>query len=140
MAEPDAAGLKARFPQFASFADADVELWLEEFPNRWNTARFGTQYVMAAYLFACHYLTIYDPTAAAGTDQSAATGNVTSEKVGDLARSYGASFDISKVPGSLMPYTRTSYGIELIGIVMSRHRGAATWIRVGTANTDTRTR
>ncbi len=131
MASPDAAGMKALFPQFASSDDDLIEEWLTQAALRFRSARFGSQWSMAAYLFAAHNIVQFPATTTG--DEATARGPVTAESVGDVSVSYGDGIDLSRVPASLMEFATTSYGRRLIGIVQSRYQTAARVVRTGSS-------
>lgn len=76
--------LVARFPEFSAESDARVAAMLEMARDFVDEASFGSKATTALMLYTAHLL--------AGTSQSAAgtAGPMTSERVGDLARSYAA--------------------------------------------------
>lgn len=130
---PTAAEFKQLFPQFAATADADVERWLVQAPLRFKPARFRTQWHMAAYLYTAHQLTLFNPDAADNSGDSTLRGGVTSEKVGDLQRAYASPVDLSRIPASLQWLTTTTYGLQLIGIILSRSASHARVVRTGSS-------
>lgn len=133
MAGPTATEFKELFPQWASTSDTDVERWLTQAPLRFMPRKFGAQWNMAAYLYVGHQLTLYNPDAADASAQNELRGNIASEKVGDLARSYGSSVDLSRIPVGLHWLTSTTYGLQLIGIIMSRNAAQGRVILTGSS-------
>jgi hypothetical protein len=132
-ASPTAAEFKALFPQFAAKADDDVERWLAQAPLRFMPRKFGTQWSMAAYLYAAHQLVLFDPDSADASGQHVQRGAVTSEKVGDLQRNYASPVDLARVPPSLLWLTTTVYGLQLIGVILSRSAAQGRVVRTGSS-------
>lgn len=123
--------MKTLFPQFAATDDSALEAWFAQAALRFTLARFGSQADMLQYCFAGHNITLFNPDAAITAGQGDNQGAITSRKVEDFARSYAAPFDMAKVPSSLSEFTATSYGMRLIGIVLSRAVSHATVVRTG---------
>lgn len=133
MASPTAAEFKSLFPQFSATADADVEAWLAQAPLRFKASRFHTQWSMAAYLYTAHQLQLFSPDRSDSSGDHVAIGPVTSQKVGDLATSYGSTLDMARVPSSLMWLISTTYGQQLIGVILSRSAARGRVVRTGSS-------
>lgn len=74
--------------EFAAVDDTTVGTWLTVAGNIINVAYLDAERAnMATALYAAHMLAMSNMTATGG---AFASGNVTSEKEGDLSRSYGA--------------------------------------------------
>ena len=139
MASPTAAEFQQLFPQWAATADADVERWLAQAALRFMPSRFHAQWSMAAYLYPAHQLTLFNPDAADNSGDHDARGPVTADRVGDLSRSYAQPVELAKVPASLQWLSTTTYGLQLIGIVLSRSAARGRVVRTGSSygGTDT---
>lgn len=134
MASPTATEFKELFPQFASLSDTAVERWLDQAPLRFKASKFHAQWHMAAYLYTAHQLVMFNP--AASADNSAdheSRGPIMAEKVGDLSRSYGSTIDMASVPKSLLWLTSTTYGQQLIGLILSRSAARGRVVRTGSS-------
>lgn len=98
-----ASSIKALFPEFGAETDGRIELFITFAENSISAAVWGTLTDQAVSYLAAHMLARANAGGAAG-------GPVVSEKVGDLARSYG------QVGGKTSDYLGelglTSYGIE----------------------------
>lgn len=93
-------------PEFSSVIDATVNTWLSVAGNLADTSCLTAETAnMAKALYAAHLLRLTQTQAQAG---SAALGPVTSEREGDLQRTYGA------VKGSDTWLGQTSYGLQYI--------------------------
>lgn len=96
------ADIKTLFPEFAAESDARIQLLLDQAllsvnASVWgNKADFGIQYLTA------HLLTVLN------RGGGGASGPITSEKVGDLQRSYASSGAVTHELGS------TGYGLEFL--------------------------
>lgn len=76
-------------PEFTSVADVEVNKWLLIAGNTASVGCLDTERAdMALALYAAHMLSLATRAAAGG---SGSTGVITSEKEGDLQRTYGAS-------------------------------------------------
>lgn len=128
-----AAEFKSLFPQWAGTADSAIEAWFVQFPLRFTAARFGSQATMGMYLFTGHMLTSFNPDAASNAEDSTLRGPVTSEKVGDLARSYASAVDLTRVSSSLMWLATSTYGLALIGVIQSRSSARGRVILTGSS-------
>ena len=96
-------------PEFASVADATVNQWLSVAGNLVNVGSLDTERAaMARALYAAHMLSL---TTRSGQGGAAALGPVTSEKEGDLQRSYGG------VKGGDTYMGQTSYGQQYIELM-----------------------
>lgn len=94
--------------EFASVADATVNQWLSVAGNLVNVGSLDTERAaMARALYAAHMLSI---TTRSGQGGAAALGPVTSEKEGDLQRSYGG------LKGSDTYLGQTSYGQQYLDV------------------------
>jgi hypothetical protein len=126
--------MKVLFPQFSAIDDADITAWLVQASLRWTVARLGQQWEMIAYLYAAHQLTLNPPDGSGSG--GGAVGAVTSESVGDVSRSWGdGGLSVANVPSSLVGFLSTRYGVELIGLLLSRSRYRPRVIRTGASAT-----
>ena len=108
-------------PEFSSVADATVNQWLSVAGNLTETGCLDTERAaMARALYAAHMLSL---TTRSGQGGAAALGPVTSEKEGDLQRSYGG------VKGGDTYMGQTSYGQQYLDITRACF-GAAIMTRV----------
>jgi hypothetical protein len=95
-------------PEFASVPDATVNQWLSVAGNLTETGCLDTERAaMARALYAAHMLSL---TTRSGQGGAAALGPVTSEKEGDLQRSYGGLKGGDTILGS------TSYGQQYLDV------------------------
>jgi len=107
--------------EFASVDDATVNRWLSVAGNLVNVGCLDTERAaMARALYAAHMLSL---TTRSGQGGAAALGAVTSEKEGDLQRSYGG------VKGGDTYMGQTSYGQQYLDITKACF-GAAIMTRV----------
>lgn len=137
MASPSADEFKLLFPQFAGTADAHITRWLAQAPLRFTPRKFGAQWPMAAYLFTAHQLVSFPPDAETNAGDHVSRGPVTSQKVGDLSTNYAGTVDMARVPASLTWLTSTTYGQQLIGIILSRSAARGRVIRTGSSASGT---
>lgn len=108
-------------PEFASVDDATVQQWLSVAGNLANTEGLDSERVaMARALYAAHMLSL---STRSGQGGAAALGPVTSEKEGDLQRSYGG------LKGGDTYMGQTSYGQQYLDITKACF-GAAIMTRV----------
>lgn len=121
------------FPAFCELADEQIDPWFTEAALRFRSVRFRTQWHMAVYAFTAHQLTVLGIPNQASSEDAGARGQVTSEKVGDLAKSYGAAIDIMKVPPALQHFMSTKYGVMLLSIIMSRSATRGSVVRTGSS-------
>lgn len=95
-------------PEFASVSDATANQWLSVAGNLTETGCLDTERAaMARALYAAHMLSL---TTRSGQGGAAALGPVTSEKEGDLQRSYGS------VKGGDTYMGQTPYGQQYLDI------------------------
>lgn len=95
-------------PEFASVIDADVDNWITMAGMLANTACLDTERAaLARALYAAHLLRITTTQSVSG---NTALGPVTSEREGDLQRTYGA------LKGSDNWLGQTSYGLRFIDV------------------------
>jgi hypothetical protein len=97
------AQFKQFYPEFDALSDAQIEFALECVRERVSVEIFGKCYLQALYSLLAHVIAIRQR-------GDGATGSVTSEKVGDLQRSYGASSSNSLL-------ATTSYGLNYLALV-----------------------
>lgn len=93
---------KLRFTEFASTADARVQLFLDDAALTVDATAWGARYDLGLCYLAAHLLTI------AARGGAGAAGALTQVKVGDLSRNYAQTTGISG------PYATTSYGVEFL--------------------------
>jgi len=95
-------------PEFASVADATVNQWLSVAGNLVNVGCLDAERAaMALALYAAHMLSL---STRSGQGGAAALGPVTSEKEGDLQRSYGG------LKGGDTYLGQTSYGQQYLDV------------------------
>jgi hypothetical protein len=104
-----AAGLKARYPEFATVADATVTFAIEDASRFVDHTWFETDRDRAIYALAAHILAIGG---ALGSAIGNATGPIKSYKLGDAAETYG-SWDGNMSTSGL---STTSYGSRFLMI------------------------
>jgi hypothetical protein len=97
------ADIKALFPEFASESDLRIQLFLDQAAFSVNASVWGNKADFAIQYLTGHLLTV------ANRGGSGAAGPVTSEKVGDLQRSYANN--VSAVAHEL---GSTGYGMEFL--------------------------
>lgn len=108
-------------PEFASVNDVTVNQWLTMAGNLVNAGCLDAERAaMARALYAAHMLSL---STRSGQGGAAALGAVTSEKEGDLQRSYGG------VKGGDTYLGQTSYGQQYLDITKACF-GAAIMTRV----------
>jgi hypothetical protein len=90
--------LKKIFPEFANEPNSRLNFFINAAVTRLNPDAFCDKYDQAVCFLSAHLLTL--------SNRAGQGGSVTSEKVGDLARSYSAPKGASD--GS--SYSSTSYG------------------------------
>lgn len=105
------AEFKEIFPQFASIADVAIQFHLDCLSV--SESVFGDCYKRAAYLLLAHVVT--EIIVRAGS-----SGPVTSERVGNLAKTYGTSANSSS------SLSTTSYGVEYLRLVKLHASGGTT--------------
>jgi hypothetical protein len=97
------AEFKERFPEFSAVADPRVQMFLDDAALSVNVSLWGNKADLGIAYLAAHLLTMDN------RGGNGASGPVTSEKVGDLQRSYAAP------QGTLDPvYAATNYGIQFL--------------------------
>jgi hypothetical protein len=97
------AEFKIRFPEFATESDDRVQMFLDDAALSVSERAWSTKYDLGLAYLAAHLL------ASANRGSAGVSGPVTSEKVGDLQRSYAAAS--SNIDAT---YSTTGYGIEFI--------------------------
>lgn len=97
---------KTRFPEFASESDDRVQMFLDDATIFVNERVWGTRCDLGVAYLAAHLLAINN------RGSGGASGPVTSEKVGDLQRSYAAPTASNLDP----TYASTTYGMEYVRI------------------------
>jgi hypothetical protein len=102
------ATFRALAPEFSAKTDAEVTAMIE-IANPHVTVRFGNFYEQALAYYAAHSFAMLALVSTAGsTGAGVVSGDVVSEKEGDLSRSY-AQYNNDKKPDQL---DRTYYGKE----------------------------
>lgn len=97
-----AAQVKVFATEFEDEDDSRINTFISYAENYINSSVFGTKADFARLLYTAHLLTI------SARGSSGASGPLTSEKVGDLQRSYAS-------PGSVTDSLEsTSYGLEFL--------------------------
>ena len=79
-------------PEFGDKADDEIEVYLDIYSDFVSSSYFGTLYDKALCFYTAHRITVAGIAADEGAESSALTaGAITSEKEGDLQRSYASS-------------------------------------------------
>lgn len=112
-----AAGLKARYPEFASVADATVTIWIGDAARFVDTTWRADDIDRATYALAAHYM------ASGGALSGAVSlpGPITSMKLGDAAETYG-SWGGSM---STSEFSTTTYGVAFLRMLRANHPAVA---------------
>lgn len=107
------AEIKTLAPELAGESDERVQLFIDISREKLSERAWGTKYKRATQLLAAHALTL-----AKRQTETGQAGSVTSERVGDLARSYAdaATSAKSEQMKSLM---QTGYGQMYYELLMS---------------------
>lgn len=79
---PTIATFRVRFPRFATISDAVIQAHLAEADWEVSEDVWGDRYELGVMLYACHTLTLENPSIAGGG------GNVTGRSVGDVSVSF----------------------------------------------------
>lgn len=109
-------------PEFASVSDEDAGIWIAMAQSIVDASRLGSpREEMAQALYAAHMLALAQRTESGGAFTQ---GAVTSEKEGDLSRSYG------EVTGSNSYLGQTAYGLQYMDL-MAAGFGATLVTRFG---------
>lgn len=103
------ADIKELFPEFAATADARIQLFIDQSTLSVNTAVWGNKADFAIQYLTAHLLTVVN------RGGGGAAGPITSEKVGDLQRSYASGGAVAHELGS------TGYGMEFLRLRRSLH-------------------
>lgn len=102
------------FPEFSGVDSARIDVFLDNAKLRVSEKVFNTTYGLAVFFLAAHMLSSSINNTASGGAGTGNKGGVSSEKVGDLAISYGSSSSAGGGSGSSAQLTETSYGREYI--------------------------
>lgn len=102
------ADVKDIAPEFAGIADVRVARFIDRAKLSVNSDIFGRVYDLAVTYLAAHMISISNDPSSGGSSISQI---VTSEKVGDLSRTYQESDSSTTNPSSL---SRTRYGDEFL--------------------------
>lgn len=98
---------RALAPEYVAKTDDQVNIMLELAKPHVSTERFGSFYAQALAYYAAHLFSSQAQVQAYGSTSAAVTaGAVTSEREGDLQRSYAQGAK------DITPLDRTSYGQE----------------------------
>lgn len=112
--EPSLIGFLKIFSEFACLPNARAQFFFDTAISRVGKLNFCQEqaYIMAVYLMTAHTATILDP-------QRAASGKVTTEKVGDLSISYdvGGSGEVEEL-------SSTQYGLQYLRLMKENVIGA----------------
>lgn len=120
---PTAAELKARLPVFASVDDALITLAIAEASRFVDTSWLEVDYAPAIMYLTAHNLVmegVLNPEGQAPSGVS--SGQVTSERLGDAAVTYGNVAE--GLTGSEADYARTPYGVRFARMRRGNHAGA----------------
>jgi hypothetical protein len=99
-------------------ANPAVSQYITEAESQISDTAFGINRYKAVALLVLHQLALEKRNTDSGG--SAPSGQVSSEKAGDLARSYSGGFFLGTSQSSIDPYlAQTSYGVELFHLQSS---------------------
>jgi hypothetical protein len=117
---PDAAAVKARFPEFADVADARITAVIEE-AMRWvDESWLEADYAPAIRFLTAHMLAtegaLVSPSAPTAT-----SGPVTSDKIGDASTSWAARAGVAGRAGSDADLATTAYGERFLELRSANH-------------------
>lgn len=105
-----------RAPHFAAVADLDALISIASGQISQNA--YKSLYPNAVGLLVCHWLALRKRDESEG--HIGTSGQISSQKTGDLARSYSGGFFSGTVQSSLDPYlAQTSWGVELANLQQS---------------------
>lgn len=100
-------------PELASKTDAEILAMFEVVKPQINQCRLGNLYYQAVAYLMAHYFAWNDLIAAGGsTSGSATSGQVISEKEGDLSRTYAQTGNNTDSGSTVDTLDRTAYGQE----------------------------
>jgi hypothetical protein len=117
---------KVRFPEFASEADATIQVHIDRAELRLHLGTWGDLYDEGLYYLTAHYLSKALETAAGGGTGAGASGALTSKKIGDVALTFGSH---SSSSGLESYYLSTPYGQEFwsMAMIVSQTMGVVSW-------------
>lgn len=101
----NASDFKKMFPEFAEVPNARLQMFFDFAAENVNRNIFAEKSDRAEALLAAHFLTL--------ADRGGAAGPITSEKVGDLSRSYGT------IKSEQEELAATAYGSMFITMLKS---------------------
>ena len=119
------ATFQSLIPEYASAAEADIEVWLEVAASLHTASRWGSVYATAMCFYAAHCMKSLGYGLAAPGSVAGASGAVTSRKKGDLAESYGDGGASKAATASDAELMTTAYGRRYLAIRRSRASGRA---------------
>ena len=106
---PDAAAIKARFPEFDDVLDARIDFVIEEAMRFVDETWFEADYAPALRFLTAHML-VQEGALAASGGPSATVGPLTSQTLGDASESYGAKSSVVDLKGLDAELALTAYG------------------------------
>ena len=112
---PTATDLKARFPIFATVADATVTACIADASRFVDTSWLEADYQPAIMFLAAHYLVTEGATGA----NPAAAGPITGERLGDASVNYAAPSASAQVSD----YANTVYGKRFLALLRVNQPG-----------------
>lgn len=116
--EPTAADLKARFPEFASVADATLELILAEAIGQVGETWIERDRRPAQLYLAAHMLTMEGEPARTQTGAGGAgTGAIASRSVGDVSVTFGPRGSGVIASGATLGFSDTTYGQQFLRLL-----------------------
>ncbi len=104
------AEFKAKFPEFASIADATIQLSIDESVIILNENYWGTKYNLGLYYLSAHFLVIAEKTAGGS---SGGSGPVSSKAVDGTSLSYAIT---SMDDAGDIYYNQSSYGQRYLAL------------------------
>lgn len=115
------AGFRARFPEFATAADATVLLCLDDAALEVAAGAWGTLYERGSYYHAAHFLALRIAATTGAIPGGGVPGDVASRAVGDVSVSF-----VRSAPGSASDssFIRTAYGTEYLRMLRRAGHGA----------------
>lgn len=121
---PTAAEFKARFPEFASVADATVDAHIAE-ATRWvDESWIEEDYQPAVRFLAAHQMASEGQLVAGGPAVGAVRGPLKSARLGDASESYGDR--ISGLSGTDAELATTAYGVAFLRLRRANHPAVKT--------------
>lgn len=108
----------------AALDDDVVETFLEVAARGLSSIAFGVKYPEAAVWLAAHLIETTPGVLSSGSAGAGEVGPITSQKDGDLARSYGAVAGSASMSVSDADLMRTTYGLKFLQVRGTRSSSA----------------